>query len=132
MTNDPERDTIKALTQLLQRENAAIRKGDLVQIDTEMSRKAKLGAALDAASDAIADKLSADPTDDALVTQITALRAEIEANETLLASMTQATGSLVAELARIRDRHGLRGIYSATGTQRPGEPIAVQRFDRSV
>lgn len=129
---DPERDAIKALTQLLQRENAAIRKGDLAQIDAEIPHKAELGAALEAASPAIADALAADPPEDALVAQITALRAEIEANQTLLDGMTQATGGLVAELARIRDRHGLRGIYGATGTQRAGEPIAVQRFDRSV
>ncbi|MGY6704321.1 hypothetical protein [Roseinatronobacter sp.] len=129
---DPERDAIKALTQLLQRENAAIRKGDLAQIDAGISRKADLGATLDAAAPAIAEALAADAPDDALVTQITALRAEIEANQTLLDSMTQAAGGLVAELARIRDRHGLRGIYGATGTQRAGDPIAVQRFDRSV
>lgn len=129
---DPERDAIKALTRLLQRENAAIRKGDLAQIDADTTRKAELGAALEAASPAIAEALAADPPDDALIAQITALRAEIEANQTLLDGMTQATGGLVAELARIRDRHGLRGIYGATGTQRAGEPIAVQRFDRSV
>ncbi len=129
---DPERDAIKALTRLLQRENAAIRKGDLAQIDAEITRKAELGAALEAAAPAIAEALAADLPDDALIVQITALRAEIEANQTLLDGMTQATGGLVAELARIRDRHGLRGIYGATGTQRAGEPIAVQRFDRSV
>ena len=129
---DPERDAIKALTRLLQRENAAIRKGDLAQIDADTTRKAELGAALEAAAPAIAEALAADLPDDALIVQITALRAEIEANQTLLDGMTQATGGLVAELARIRDRHGLRGIYGATGTQRAGEPIAVQRFDRSV
>ncbi|MGY6695959.1 MAG: hypothetical protein ACXIUW_08015 [Roseinatronobacter sp.] len=127
-----ERDAITALVRLLQDEIAAIRKGDLAQVSAHAGRKAELGAVVEAASPAIAAALAADAPEAALKTQIATLRDLIDTDRTLLERMTQATGDLVTELARLRDRHGLRGIYGATGTSRGSDPLPVQRFDQSV
>lgn len=127
-----ENETVAALTQLLHDEIAAIRRGDLEHVSAHAPLKAELGAAIEAAGPAIAEALAADPPDADLIERITTLRELIDTDRALLEQMAQATGGLLAELARIRDRHGLRGIYGATGTQRGGEPVAVQRFDRSV
>lgn len=127
-----DKEAVAALTRLLHDENAAIRRGDLAQLGAHVAHKAELGAAIEAAGPAIADALAADPPDADLIAQITALRGLIDTNGALLERMTQATGNMVAEVARIRDRHGLRGIYGAKGTQRAGEPVTAYRFDRSV
>lgn len=129
---EAEEQAISALTQLLQHEIAAIRQGSLDQIGANAARKAELGAAVEAAGPAIADALAADPPDETLIARIATLRELIETDKALLERMTHATGTLVAEVARIRDRHGLRGIYGAKGVQRGAEPVPVQRFDRSV
>ncbi len=127
-----DKAAIAALTCLLRDEIAAIRRGELAQVGAHVTRKAELGAAVEAAAPAIAEALAAEPPDASLVARIATLRDLIDTNGTLLERMSQATGSMVGEVARIRDRHGLRGIYGAKGTQRASEPVPVQRFDRSV
>ena len=127
-----ERDAIAALVRLLQDEVTAIRNGDLGQVSAQAKRKAELGAVVEAAGPAIAVALAADLPEDGLQAQIATLRDLIDTDRALLERMTQATGALVTELARLRDRHGLRGIYGATGTSRGSDPLPVQRFDQSV
>ena len=127
-----ERDAIAALVRLLQDEVTAIRNGDLGQVSAQAKRKAELGAMVEAAGPAIAVALAADLPEDGLQAQIATLRDLIDTDRALLERMTQATGALVTELARLRDRHGLRGIYGATGTSRGSDPLPVQRFDQSV
>ena len=127
-----ERDAIAALVRLLQDEVTAIRNGDLGQVSAQAKRKAELGAMVEAAGPAIAVALAADLPEDGLQAQIATLRDLIDTDRALLERMTQATGALVTELARLRDRHGLRGIYGAKGTSRGSDPLPVQRFDQSV
>ncbi len=127
-----ERDAIAALVRLLQDEVTAIRNGDLGQVSAQAKRKAELGAMVEAAGPAIAVALAADLPEDGLQAQIATLRDLIDTDRALLERMTQATGALVTELARLRDRHGLRGIYGATGASRGSDPLPVQRFDQSV
>lgn len=123
---------IAAITRLLQDEIAALRRGDLAQVEALVARKTELSAALEAAGPAIAAALAADPSDTAVRQRMVKLNELIETDRALLERMTQVTGAMVGEVARIRDRHGLRGIYSAKGTQRAPEPVPVQRFDHSV
>ena len=129
---EADRQALTALTRLLEDEIAAIRRGDLEQVTTHAARKSDLGTVLEAAGPAIAAALAADPPDTALQARIATLQALIETDRALLERMTQATGTIVTEIARIRDRHGLRGLYGEKGTQRAAEPVPMERLDRSV
>ncbi len=123
---------IAALTQLLEQEIAAIRRGDLEQVPLLGARKTELAQAVEAAGPAIEAALRADPEDGSLRARITVLHDLIATDSALLDGMMQATGAMIAEIARIRERHGLGGLYGEKGTQRPMVPLLAARLDRSV
>lgn len=127
-----EHEAIAALTRLLEHEIAAIRHGDLEQVPALFARKAELSQAVEAAGPAIEAALLSDPDDTALRARIATLHDLIETDRALLESIMQATGTIITEIARIRDRHGLRGLYGENGQPRPVQPLAVERLDRSV
>ena len=129
---ETETRALSALSTLLQHEIAAIRRGDLEQIPALLQRKTELFQAVRDAGPAIEAALQADPEDLALRAEITRLHELIELDKTLLDGMMQATGAVIAEIARIRDRHGLGGLYGQKGTPRPAEPLSAAPFDRSV
>lgn len=129
---DSEKDAVAALSRLLEHEIDAIRRGDLEQVPALVARKTDLSSAVEAAAPAIEAALLADPSDMVLRARIAMLHELIETDRALLEGMMQATGAMVTEIARIRDRHGLGGLYGEKGTQRPVEPFALERFDRSV
>ncbi|MDP5333963.1 MAG: hypothetical protein NWQ32_05255 [Paracoccaceae bacterium] len=129
---DIDRQALDALMRLLQDEIVAIRRGDLGQVDAFAARKAELSATLEAAGPAIAEALAADPPDMALRGRIANLQELIETDKMLLERMTQATAAMLAEIIRIRDRHGLGGLYGEKGQPRAAEPVPLERLDRSV
>jgi hypothetical protein len=129
---ESEKEAVVALSRLLQHEIDAIRRGDLEQVPALVARKTALSHAVEAAGPAIEAALMADPDDMDLRARIALLHDLIETDRALLDSMMQATGAMITEIARIRDRHGLRGLYGETGTQRPVAPFSPERFDRSV
>jgi len=131
MTED-EKSALTALTRLLQDEITAIRAGDLDRVLAHAPAKAELVATLEAANPALDAALRAEPADMALRRRIARLQDLIAQDAMLLDSLVQASGGMIAEIARIRDRHGLRGVYGENGTQRPAEPLSPARFDRSV
>ena len=129
---DIDRQALDALMRLLQDEIVAIRRGDLGQVDAFAARKAELSAMLEAAGPSIAEALAADPPDMALRGRIANLQELIETDRMLLERMTQATAAMLSEIIRIRDRHGLGGIYGEKGKARAAEPVPLERLDRSV
>lgn len=129
---DIDRQALDALMRLLQDEIVAIRRGDLGQVDALATRKAELSAAVEVAAPAIEAALSADPPDMALRGRIANLRELIETDRMLLERMTQASAAMLAEIIRIRDRHGLGGLYGEKGKPRAAEPVPLERLDRSV
>lgn len=129
---DIDRQALDALMRLLQDEIVAIRRGDLGQVDAFAARKAELNATLEAAGPSIAEALAADPPDMALRGRIANLQELIETDRMLLERMTQATAAMLSEIIRIRDRHGLGGIYGEKGKARAAEPVPLERLDRSV
>lgn len=129
--SEPAEAGIDALAALLRDEVAAIRRGDLDRVGALAGRKAELAEALAAAEPALRALLDAGG-DPALRDRLARLRELVETDRALLARMAEATGAIAAEIARIRDRHGLRGLYGATGAQRGPEPVPAQRLDRSV
>ena len=129
---DIDRQALDALMRLLQDEIVAIRRSDLGQVDAFAARKAELSATLEAAGPSIAEALAADPPDMALRGRIANLQELIETDRMLLERMTQATAAMLSEIIRIRDRHGLGGIYGEKGKARAAEPVPLERLDRSV
>lgn len=129
---DTDNEAMTSLTLLLQHEIAAIRRGDLEQVPALAARKTELAQAVEAAGPAIEAALLAGPDDTALRARIAVLHDLIETDRMLLDGMMQATGAVIAEIARIRERHGLGGLYGEKGTQRPAAPVPLERLDRSV
>lgn len=123
---------IAALSRLLQHEIDAIQRGDLEQVPALAVRKTELSEAVEAAGPMIEAALRADPDNIQLRLDIARLHNLIETDRALLDSMMQATGAMITEIARIRDRHGLGGLYGEKGTQRRATPVTLARLDRSV
>ena len=81
----------------------------------------------------------AELTRDTLVAKATRLRDSLELLNTLirkdhklLERMTEATGRAVRELTRIRDRHGLGGLYESSGSPRKQDVARPQQVDQSI
>jgi len=56
----------------------------------------------------------------------------IQKDAQLLANMTKATKEIIVEIARIRGRHNLDGLYSSDGEKQPEVVSFEQQIDRSV
>lgn len=120
---------IDALTQLLREETAAIDRGDLDKVTELYPRKVALLEALEAAAPAIAESSAAE-TD--IGKKLLELQELVRKDATLLARMTEATSDLVSEIIRIRDRHGLKGLYGVKGEVRDTTVTVSQRIDQQV
>ena len=64
--------------------------------------------------------------------KLTELRELIAQDHALLEKMTEATGTIIQELDRIRDRHSLSGTYGPNGEKRAKNPTSSQHFDQSL
>ena len=96
-------------------------------------QKAALLAELEEASDAINRHLS-EGGDEAtrLRDSLELLNTLIRKDHKLLERMTEATGRAVRELTRIRDRHGLGGLYESSGSPRKQDVARPQQVDQSI
>lgn len=124
---------ITAVTDLLQDEIAAIGAGDLDAVGTLYERKAELLKRIELQMPVVEpflrDRLTGD---DPLRARFTAFRAAVEEDSELLDRMSQATGEIVREIEKIRDRHSLNGLYGKSG-QKVGEEIGAQRqIDKTI
>jgi hypothetical protein len=120
---------IDALTQLLREEIAAIDRGDLDKVTELYPRKAALLEALEAAAPALRE--SSD-TETGMREKLQQLQELVRKDAALLARMTEATSDLVSEISRIRDRHGLKGLYGVKGEVRDTTVTVSQRIDQQV
>jgi hypothetical protein len=121
---------IEDLTSLLREEIATIKQGQFDRIEGFVPRKLDLMEKLDAKSEVIEAALK--DGDRELQMQVTELQSLLGRNRSMLERMTEATGTMVQELSRIRDRHGMGGIYNAEGQTRPSVATNPQHLDRSV
>lgn len=120
---------IEALAQLLKEEISAIDRGDLDKVVQLYPRKAELLAALEAAAPAIGKST---PSDTAMRERLQELQALVRKDAALLERMTEATSDLVSEISRIRDRHGLKGLYGAKGEMQKTTATVSQRVNQKV
>jgi hypothetical protein len=122
------------LARVLRDEIAAVGQGHLGDVAALAGEKAVLleeietvfagGAALFAGADRIrSERLRA---------RLAEVQELIARDLTLLERMTRATGAIAAEIARIRDRHGLAGLYGPDGEKRQADVAKPQRIDRSL
>ncbi len=133
-TKDQEFEAaIAALSRLLTDEIAAIDKGEMSKVTALFERKSALLTQLEEAAPAMQDKLTAeDDSGAALRLRIDHLRDLVGQDLARLTRMTEATGEIAAEISRIRDRHGLTGLYGAKGKARAASNLPSHRFDKTV
>ena len=123
---------IKDLIILLRAEITAINNGDLDHVLDLYEKKTLLLERLEANSPKIESQLLT-KTDAAvdLRNDLTELLELIHKDAQLLANMTEATKEIITEIARIRERHSLDGLYSSAGEKRPEVVSLTQQIDRS-
>jgi hypothetical protein len=122
------------LAKVLRDEIAAVGQGHLGDIAVLAQEKAALleeietvfagGAALFAGADRLRSER--------LRVRLAEVQDLVAQDLTLLERMTRATGAIAAEIARVRDRHGLAGLYGPDGEKRQSPVAKPQRIDRSL
>ncbi|MGR3465960.1 hypothetical protein [Limimaricola sp.] len=122
---------IAALTDLLEAEIAEIRAGDLSRVIARLEEKTALAARLDAAGPEIGAALD-DAEGDDLRARLDALSALIARDASLLERMRETTAEVNRELSRLRDRHGLGGLYGADGHRSARDTLSRASMDKSV
>ncbi|MWD28477.1 hypothetical protein E0K89_013410 [Aquicoccus sp. SCR17] len=128
-----ETSIIDRLARLLRDEIAAIGAGRLETVRDLYAEKSALLAELEAASGGIEAGLAKkDEAADLLREQLAELQVLIRKDHALLERMAAATGSVARELARIRDRHGLGGLYESSGARRESDVSNGPQVDQSI
>ncbi len=125
---------LAAATTLLRHENDTIAAGDFDQAPQFAPRKAAALAELEAAAPALEQALAEGGEGSAaLRDKVAAFQEVMERNARLTRAAARAAGDLVEELSRIRDRHGLKGVYGESGEVRGdvASPLGTS-FDTSV
>ena len=124
---------IARLSRLLHDEISAIGAGKLETVRELYPSKVALMQELEEATAAVGKRLAAGGEDSvSLRKQLDALQVLIRKDHALLERMTDATGRVARELARIRDRHGLGGLYESSGTRRKDDVAIPQQVDQSI
>jgi len=124
---------VKDLIILLSKEINAINNGDLDFVVELYKQKTNLLEKLDAATPEINAQLREETErHEELRSNLMELHALIRKDAQLLANMTEATREIIAEIARIRGRHSLDGLYSSTGEKHPEVVPFAQQIDQSV
>lgn len=131
--SDAADSIIDRLARLLRDEIAAIGAGKLETVRELYPDKVALMAELEAVTGRIEDRLSrGDDGAAALRERLDELHVLIRKDHALLERMTEATGSVARELARIRERHGLGGLYDNSGSTSKSGVSAPQQLDKSI
>jgi hypothetical protein len=120
---------IDALARLLKEEIAAIGQGDFDKVTELFPRKASLLEAIEAAAPVMEDRAGAERD---IRDKLIELQVLIQKDAALLERITDATRDLVSEISRIRDRHGLKGLYGAKGEDQAPTVAVSQRIDQQV
>lgn len=136
LTEDDERNIsdfgalVGELSELLGHENSALQQGDVSRVAELFEAKQQLLKRLETRQPVIEPFLreSAEVTAE-LRAKIGALAARLEENGALLSSMAEASRAIRCEVARVRDRHSLKGMYDKTGQHRQGSGPRQRTID---
>ncbi|WP_336043163.1 hypothetical protein [Pseudooceanicola nanhaiensis] len=133
MTHARAMQLVDRLARILRDEIAAIGRGELAEVEALFPRKQALLAEIEAAFADPAPLLEGDtPPAVRLRERLAELQRLIRTDLALLQRMTEATGAVAREIERIRERHGLSGLYDKDGTPRTAPVAGAQRFDTSL
>ncbi|SFP65643.1 hypothetical protein [Tranquillimonas alkanivorans] len=129
---DPDRAeaALDVLIALVREEVEAIHAGDLQAVADLYPRKRDKMEHAETLLRGLAPVL-ADAPHTALRAKVATLKELVAEDERLLARVTEATGEVAAELRRIRDRHGLGGLYGRGGQRRDPGATPRARLDQS-
>lgn len=124
---------VRQATHLLHEDTAAIKEGDI-------SRVSELYPQKKAILDSLEDRVPAmEPFLSTLLEEREGLRPLLDdlqrasaENAALLLRISAATQTITQELARIRDRHGLSGLYEKSGRKIGASPAPQPRIDESM
>lgn len=123
---------VERLSRILRDEIAAITAGRLGEVTEIYPQKTALLAEVEKAF-ATPDPILRDhPQSAELRQKLAELRELIAQDHALLEKMATATGAIIDELDRIRDRHSLSGVYGPDGEKKPQKPTKSQHFDQSL
>ena len=121
------------LTALLEAEIAQIRAGELSGVTARLEEKAGLAARLDAAGPEVEAVLAQDDeAATALRDRLDALADLIARDAALLERMRETTGAVARDLERLRDRHGLGGLYGSDGHRSAKDTLSRAPMDKTV
>lgn len=123
---------VDRLSRVLRDEIAAITGGRLAEVTELFPQKSALLAEVEEAFAVPRALLEDHPQAGELREKLTELRELIAQDHALLEKMTEATGTIIQELDRIRDRHSLSGTYGPNGEKRAKNPTSSQHFDQSL
>lgn len=123
---------VDKLARLLRDEIAAITGGRLAEVTEIYPQKTALLAEVEAAFATPRALLVEHPQAGELQSKLEELRLLIAQDHALLEKMTDATGAIIDELDRIRDRHSLAGTYGPDGEKKSRNPRTSQHFDQSL
>ncbi|WP_370162306.1 hypothetical protein [Limimaricola soesokkakensis] len=124
---------IAELVALLEAEIAEIRAGDLAGVTARLERKSELAARIEAARPEIEAGLAAgDDAAQELRERLDALADLIARDAAMLERMRATTGAVARDLERLRDRHGLGGLYGANGNRSTKDTLSRAPMDKSV
>ncbi|WP_375176140.1 hypothetical protein [Pseudooceanicola sp.] len=123
---------VDKLARLLRDEIAAITGGRLAEVTEIYPQKTALLAEVEEAFATPRALLVEHPKAGELQAKLEELRVLIAQDHALLEKMADATGAIIDELDRIRDRHSLSGTYGPDGEKKAGSPRTSQHFDQSL
>lgn len=123
---------VDKLARLLRDEIAAITGGRLAEVTEIYPQKTALLAEVEAAFATPRALLVDHPQASELQAKLEELRGLIAQDHALLEKMADATGAIIDELDRIRDRHSLSGTYGRDGEKKVNVTKTSQHFDQSL
>ena len=123
---------VDKLARLLRDEIAAITGGRLAEVTEIYPQKTALLAEVEKAFATPRSLLVEHPQAAELQTKLEELRVLIAQDHGLLEKMADATGAIIDELDRIRDRHSLSGTYGPDGEKKSANLRTSQHFDQSL
>ena len=124
---------VDRLSRLVHDEIAAIGTGKLETVRELYPQKLALMQELEASADRVEKQLAQGGSDARkLQDKLQALQVLLQKDHELLERMTAATGRVAKELARIRDRHSLGGLYESSGSLRNSDVPKAQQVDQSI
>lgn len=122
---------LDALIALLTKEIAAIENGDLQSVEALLPAKSALFETFEQRQGELESALSG-PEGEALREKVHTLKALAARDGELLDLTREAVAGVADEIARIRDRHSLKGLYGKGGEQVADNGSPRQQIDRSV